>query len=442
MRWDRNELLPVLERAGSHFQSDGHHLHIKCERTGITRFANNEITDNQFFSDAQVTIRAYTGARVGTATVNQLDVDSIRRGIERAQEIAQSSPADPEFTGPPAEQAYPDTDGYDQASANTPPEERARFVASVIKACMERNLNGAGYLQTTEEIVATHTSAGAPSYHRGTTVQFSMSAKTEDASGSGWVLRWANALSDLDIAALAQTAIDKAAASKNPVELPPGRYTVVLEPVACEFLLWNLTRHLDARAAEEGRSFLSQFDASGDPGGTRVGERLFSPHFSLKRQVSAPLLQTHPFDEDGIALDDVTLVREGVLENLSYDRYWASQKGVRPTGALKGMRMEGSGRSTRDLIREAGDGILVTRLWYIRGVDRMKSAVTGMTRDGTFRIEGGEIAEPIKNFRFNEELRRLFRDFTASGSPERFWDFLSPGIIVPDFHFTSTTESI
>jgi predicted Zn-dependent protease len=212
--------------------------------------------------------------------------------------------------------------------------------------------------------------------------------------------------------------------------------------VSCEFFLWNLTHHLGARDAEEGRNFLSKFDENGQPVGTKNGEQLFSTLFNVQRRVNHPMIQTHPFDEEGTALNDLTLVKNGVLENLYYDRYWAQQKDVQPTGSLRGVIMEGENKSLEELIRMAGDGILVTRLWYIRNVDWMKSVVTGMTRDGTFRIEGGEIAEPVKNLRFNEELRRVFRDYTASGTPYRYWDFMSPAILVPDFNFTSVTDSI
>jgi predicted Zn-dependent protease len=442
MRWSKDEVMAKLEEAGRMFSTNAFHLFLRIERTGITRFANNEITDNQFYADALLTIRAYLGNRIGVATVNQLDSDSVRRGIQRAEEIARRSPEDPEFTGPPDTKEYPVADGHDEESAKTTPEQRANLASSFVKACEDRKLTAAGYLQNTEEAVATHSSAGLPGYHRGTSARFSMTARTSDATGSGWVLRWANALSDLDIPTLAQVAMEKAEASRNPVELTPGRYTVVLEPVACEYLLYNLTHHFNARGAEEGRSFLARFDDAGQPTGTQVGQTLFSPLMTLRRQIANPAMQTHPFDEEGSPLHDLTLVDAGVVENLSYDRYWARQKGVRPTGALNGIIMEGSGRTTADLVKDVDKGILVTRLWYIRNVDWMKSSVTGMTRDGTFRIEGGEIAEPVKNFRFNEELRRVFRDFTAIGTSQRFWEFLSPAIVVPEFNFTSTTESI
>ena len=442
MNWSRDDLMQTLDRASGFFSMGAYHLFFRGERTGITRFANNEITDNQHFADAGLTIRAYDEQRTGVATINQLDADWLQRGIGRAEALARHAPADPEYTCPPELQEYREVGGYDAASAQTSPADRAALVAAFVRECQQRKLNAAGYIQTTEETVATLSSSGAAAYHRGTTVRFSMSAKTEDVTGSGWVLRWANACSDLDIPALANVAMTKARASQNPVSLTPGRYTVVLEPVACEFLLWNLTNHLDARGAEEGRSFLSKFDAAGKPAGTRAGERVFSPLFTVKREVGNRAIQTHPFDENGTALPDFTLIDKGVLKELSYDPYWAKQKGVRPTGELRGMLMSGSGRSTEDLIKEVDEGVLVTRLWYIRSVDRMKSAVTGMTRDGTFRIEGGEVAEPIKNFRFNEELRRVFRDFTAASTPQRFWDWHSPAIVVPDFNFTSTTESI
>ena len=111
----------MLERAGRLVRSEGHHLYVRGEKTGITRFANNEITDNQVTADARVTIRAYAGDRAGIATVNQLDEDTLRSGVRRAEEIARESPVDPEYTGPPDEQAYPETNGFDEASANATP---------------------------------------------------------------------------------------------------------------------------------------------------------------------------------------------------------------------------------------------------------------------------------------------------------------------------------
>jgi predicted Zn-dependent protease len=202
--------------------------------------------------------------------------------------------------------------------------------------------------------------------------------------------------------------------------------------------MWNL----DARAADEGRSFMSRTDEVGQPGGNRLGEQLFSPLVQVQRNPAHPLLQLGRCFGDGLSNHYLEVIKDGVPQTLSYSRYWAQQQGKEPTGAMFPIVMSGSDQSITDLIAQTERGILVNRAWYVRYVNPRTLEVTGMTRDGTFWIEEGQIAYPIKNLRFNQSLPEMLRDVEALSTVQRFGSSVVPGVRVKAFHFSSVTDSV
>jgi predicted Zn-dependent protease len=203
-------------------------------------------------------------------------------------------------------------------------------------------------------------------------------------------------------------------------------------------VIWNL----DARAADEGRSFMSRTDNSGKPIGNRVGEQMFSPLVQVQRNPAHPLLQLGTFFSDGLSDRYTEVIKDGVPQTLSYSRYWAQQQRKEPTGAMYPFVMSGSNQSLADLITQTERGILVSRSWYVRYVNPKTLEVTGMTRDGTFWIEEGQIAYPIKNLRFNQSLPDMLRDVDALSTVQRFGSSVVPGVRVKAFNFSSVTDSV
>ncbi len=228
----------------------------------------------------------------------------------------------------------------------------------------------------------------------------------------------------------------------NAKAIEPGKYTVILEPAALMAaddlsLLGGLMYSLDAREADEGRSFLSK-----KGGGNRKGEKLFDERINI---YSDPLNAEVPgsaFDGEGLPTKRMTWIEKGVVKNLYYSRFWAQKNRQPATAFPSGFIMEGGTQSTAELIKSTAKGILVTRLWYIRDVDPQTLLYTGLTRDGTFYIENGQIKFPIKNLRFNESPIIMLNNLEAIGRPQRLGGNLVPPLKIRDFTFTSLSDAV
>jgi predicted Zn-dependent protease len=283
-------------------------------------------------------------------------------------------------------------------------------------------------------------SRGLRAYDRGTKADFSFTARIED--GSSWGQRTAFAIDQLPIESLTEQLIDRGLASRHPREVKPGTYPVVFDNAAFGDLLSWVIWNLDARAADEGRSFMSRADEAGKPAGNRLGEQLFSPLVQVQRHPAHPLLQLGTCFGDGLSNRYLEVIKDGIPQTLSYSRYWAQQQGKEPTGAMYPIVMSGSNQTLADLIAQTERGILVNRAWYVRYVNPKTLEVTGMTRDGTFWIEDGQIAYPIKNLRFNQRLPEMLREIDALSTMQRYRSSVIPGVRVKAFHFSSVTDSV
>ena len=162
----------------------------------------------------------------------------------------------------------------------------------------------------------------------------------------------------------------------------------------------------------------------------------------MQRNPSYPLLQSSTFFNDGMKKDDLEIIKAGIPQTLFYSRYWAQKQGKTATGGMSPIVMLGSNQSLEDLIAQTERGILVSRAWYVRYVNPRTLEVTGMTRDGTFWIEQGKIAYPIKNMRFNQCLPELLAHVEALSSVERYGNTVAPGVKVKAFNFSSITDSV
>ena len=251
--------------------------------------------------------------------------------------------------------------------------------------------------------------------------------RTPDGTGSGWASGGARDWGKLDPAALGTTAAQKAVASRNPVAIEPGIYTVVLEPQAVADLVPLLGGAFNARAADEGRGTFSKRGA-GAAGGTRLGEKVMDERVTIYSDPVDPDLLAQPFDAEGLPLQRRVWVEKGVLKNFSYSRFWARKQGKEPTD---------------ELIAETQRGVLVTHFFYIRFLDQRTVLVTGLTRDGTFLIENGKITKAPKNFRWNESPLFVLNKLEELGRAERTAaGQVMPSIRVKDFNFTSLSDAV
>jgi predicted Zn-dependent protease len=194
---------------------------------------------------------------------------------------------------------------------------------------------------------------------------------------------------------------------------------------------------MDARSADEGRSFLSK-----KGGGTKIGEKLFDERVNIYSDPAHPEIPSAPWSGDGFPLEKTTWVENGAVKNMFYSRYWAEKQGVQPVARPQGFIFEGGDQSLADMIRNTERGVLVTRFWYIRAVDPQTLLYTGLTRDGTFYIEDGKIKFPVKNFRFNESPIIMLNNIEAMGKPERTSGNMVPPMKIRDFTFTSLSDAV
>jgi predicted Zn-dependent protease len=436
-----DEALELVDTVIKQSEADGVFVSFAQEESALSRFSENQISQNVSRDRARLTITSYYGHRSASAATSELDPDAIKRTLERSQTLARIAPEDPEWTPLLSPQTYADRiPAFDEETALFSPIPRGEIVQRVCQSCRDAGVEGSGTLSTSLELQAVGNSEGLRVRDRVTDAQFSFTAKIDN--GSSWNSRTAWGIKQLPIDEMTKKVISRAIQSRQPREIKPGTYPVILDPAAFSSLLPWVIWNLDARSADEGRSFMSKIDENGKPVGNKVGEQLFSKLVQVQRNPAHPLLQLERFFSDGMANAPLNLITDGIPQTLSYSRYWAQEKGTDPTGSFYPLVMAGSDQSLADLIANTEQGILMSRAWYVRYVNPRTLEVTGMTRDGTFWIEDGKIAYPLKNLRFNQNLPEMLNQIDAVSQVQRFGSSVVPGVRVKAFNFSSVTDSI
>ena len=443
MSLTRTEAREIVDRVLKLAKADETTVSINGDRDANLRFARNEVTTSGDVDNVTLNVRSSFGKRSGGAQTNQFDNESLERVTRRAEEIARFAPEDPEHMTLLGEQTYADLPAFDAATAEASPDYRANIAAKAIDMAKKKDVTIAGFLTNGASFSALGNSKGLFAYHSATSVTFSNTARTNDATGSGWAGGNAEKTSAIDPLALAQTAVEKAFLSRKPKEMPPGTYPVILEPAAVADLLLFLAFAVDARSADEGRSFFAK-----QGGGTKIGEKIVSDRISIWTDPSDPRAIGRPYASDGLPTRKTSLVENGVVKNLSYSRYWAEKMKKEPTPFPSNLIMKGESGTLSDLIRKTKDALLVTRLHYIRSVDPQTILLTGLTRDGVFKIRNGKIANAVKNFRWNDspvavfsKVEMMTKEMRTRGSEAEDFSIVCPAIRT-QFTFTSLSEAV
>jgi predicted Zn-dependent protease len=421
------------------------------EWVGLTRFATSAIHQSTWQEDTGVRVRVVKGGRIGVAASNDFSEDGARRAAESAREMAQVVAPDPLFPGLAPPQPVPQSDRFDEATASTTPDHRAEGVAALIAEC-GRGLVASGAFETGASEVAVLNSEGqfcwAPS-----TLASVTTVVTADDGGSGFAETFAPSLAQVDPVAVGRRAARKAAASRRPIDLEPGRYPVVLEPAAVStlvgFLAWI---GFGGRLLAEERSCFSG----------KQGQQVAQPAITIYDDATSPDTIGLPFDFEGTPRRRVDLIRDGVFIDGVYDRRTARQASTETTGhALPppnpegpfplNLFMEPGKASVEDMIASTDRGLLVTRFHYSNVVHPLESTITGMTRDGTFLIEDGRISRPVRDVRFTDSVLRILAATEALTATQRLVaeaDFygrrfatgvVSPALRAHDFRITGAT---
>jgi PmbA protein len=443
----RSECAAILERAQAAARSFGVQdieVTLGASDSALTRFANNAIHQNVAERHRSISVRALIGNRTARASTNRCDDAAIERVVEQAIAITRASEPDPGVL-PLAEQGdLVDLDRFCPSTAQSGPDDRARTVAGAIEIVEQAGQTAAGIYSTGQSVEAVLNSRGLFAYYFDTLAQFSITAMAADSSG--WAKAGTPDCDEVDALQLARRASGKAALSAAPRLLDPGRYTVVLEPAAVQDLLGQMFSDFSATALRDQRSFLTG----------RLGQQLFGTGINIADDVCHALQTGAPFDGEGVPRRRLALVEDGIPREVARSRSAAARDGVESTGhgfalpneygeAPVNIVMEGGNRTLQEIVSSTGRGILVTRLWYIREVDPFQKIMTGMTRDGTFLIEDGNLVSGVRNFRFNQSLLELLNNVEEAtpserASGEESFDMVVPGLRVRDFRFSEVTR--
>lgn len=437
----KEQMQKIVEKALSFTTFPECNISLSSTENAFIRFALNGVTTSGFVADQSLSLSVAKDNRSGSTAVDDFDEKAIRDAVQRAEQIASISPANPESVPPLAAQKYAAKDNFIESTARARNPVMAPHVRAVIDAARSKGLVAAGYFDRSAGHYATANKAGNFGFGRSTDAFLSSTVRNAAGTSSGWASQPAVRIEDISGETIGRIATEKCLKWKDPVKLEPGNYTVVLEPTAVGDLLPMLAGSLSARAAEEGRSFLSK-----KGGGTLVGEKLFPEFITVRSDPFHALYPALPWGSGGLPAAPVTWVDKGVVKNLFYDRYWALKAGKEPTPASGNLVLDGGTKSLDEMIASVDRGLLVTRFWYIRMVNPQTVQLTGLTRDGLFLIEQGKVTKPVVNFRFNESPVRLLQNTIAMGKPVRTRGgesgMIAPPLVVKDFPFTSISDAV
>jgi predicted Zn-dependent protease len=450
--YSREEVKAITDKVIGMAKADAVEVEFSGGERSATRFANSNITANMVQFDRTLSITAYYGSKSATAPARGFDDASLQQAVDEAQKRAQAARdnADllPLVEGP---QDYIPVDAALPSGVNYGPAERAKAVRQSLDICEKKGVLGSGYIPKVHLTTCTANSKGLFAYYQYAEASFILTCRTPDGSGSGWAgITGVKDAGLIDAVRLTEIAADKALKSRKPRALEPGRYTVILEPRPAARFLSLMGGLFNARTAEGP---VGNYFSGKEPGTTKIGEKLFSDLVTIKSDIGNPVLRQTPIGPDGLAARPMTWIEKGVLKNLAYDRQWAKRqkKDPTPTSQNQSLVMEGSKMTIEEMIRTTRRGLLVTFFWYIRPVEPRTLLNTGMTRDGLFLIENGEIAGPVQNFRWNMSPLVGFNNVTALGQPVPIhtgesYDgpgtALVPPVRMEDFYMTSVSPAV
>lgn len=419
-------------------RSTGDHTLVSLEdrHSGTTRFANNQIIQNVDTRRGSLSVTVAFGKRQGTAGTTDFTAGSVQETVTRAAQLARLSPEDPEYLPPVTRQDYltPPTARAETAAAG--PARRLEYANEAIGQCRMENLAAAGIVSSSLATVGVAASTGLFACEERTDARFSLTVQAGEATG--WGASAHRSIDHLKVHERTITAITKAKRGGEVRELPPGRYTVILEPAAVAGLWSQLLWALDAKAYEKGTSALSG----------KLGQPIVDPRLTLRNLPAQEDLLGVGFTTEGLPTVESSWITEGALTQLSYDRFTAKERGIDRIPTLDAPCLSGAGASLsslHELIKQTERAILVTNFWYIRTVNPTDLTLTGMTRDGTFLVENGAIVSAVKNFRFHESPLQAFNRIEAFTGPaeaitSETGKLLVPGMRLRDFNFSSVTR--
>jgi PmbA protein len=443
----QDKVRQLLDKVLGFSKADRTEVSYRGGESALTRFANNYIHQNVSENDTHLSVRLVIGEKVGVASTNDLSDDALRQLVERASQAARLQKENPAFAALPSPEPVAQAATFAESTASTTPERRAGGVKTIIEKAEENGLTASGFFSTGLTELAVANSLGVSAYSPYSSADVHALIMGEDSSG--YADAAATDVDAINVEKIADEAVDKAIRSKGPIEVPPGEYEVILEEYAVADMLDFLGYlGLGALALQEGRSFM------------KMGERITGPNITLWDDGLDPRGFPMPFDFEGVPKKRVELITDGFARGVVWDTYTAYREpGRKSTGhALPADEVDRNtygpmptnvflkpGDGSKDqMLRDIKRGLWVTRFHYTNVVHPLLTIITGMTRDGTFLIENGEITKPVKNLRFTQNVLEALASVQSIGretKAQRGWvgSRVVPALKIGRFNFTSGT---
>lgn len=438
------EAREITEKILSYVKADDAQVSLSSEKTSHLRFARNAFLTSGNTVERGANITVWNKQKRGASSTSDFSDESLKTMVEQAEQIAEISPVDREYLPTLGAQTYQPSNGFVESTANLSLSNRAKSIGDILKNSTKSGVISAGFHQTRAIAQAFATKNKNFGFEQRTFASLSMTARVEDGSSSGYFARSHFDIGRLDTARIARESIRKAVEGRNSKTIEPGVYSVILEPQAVADLLGGISNQFDARSAEEGRSPYSLSN-----GKTKLGQKIFDERLNIYSDPWNAELPASPSAQSGIPAQKMYLIKNGVLENLIYNRFWAKKSGKEPTPGPVNTIMESSEKASgiEEMIRSTNKGLIISRFWYIRGTDPRTASVTGLTRDGIWLIENGKITAPVRNFRFNQSIIQMLANGNVEmiGTPERVGDgnaSLLPALKLKAFNFTSASDAV
>lgn len=412
---------------------------------GYTRVATNRITSAGGADATSINITSVFGKRVASVNTNSIEDDALLAAVRRSETLARLAPESPEYVDELGPQNYQSNEAYYESTGELEPLTRAEAAAIAIRQAEAAGQIAASYMDVRAGTQSVATSNGLYGSHASTGVAYTLTSRTRDGLQSGWAGDEANDWNNIESQRIADDAVSKCRDWRK-TDLEPGQYTAILEPTAVGMLMLRMMNTFNQRTADEGRSYFSQTG-----GGNRIGENVFDDRINIYSDPAYRDAETSPFDSSGQPMTRQDWIRSGRVADLARSRFWAGQLGQEPLPGPSNLIMAGGDSSLEEMIASTERGVLLTRFWYIRGLNPRIISYTGLTRDGTFLIENGRITRPVTNFRFNQSLVEMLQNVEMLGPAVRVAasenSSVSTPIVVPalkvrGFNLSSVSDAI
>jgi predicted Zn-dependent protease len=440
-----DDLKALSDRIIQLSNADQCRVNINSSWRGYTRVATNRITSAGGADATSINITSVFGKRVASVSTNSFEDDALLVAVRRSETLARLAPESPEYVDELNRQSYQDNQAYYESTGELEAITRAEAAAIAIRQAKSAGQIAASYMDVRAGTRSVATSNGVYGSHSSTGVAYTLTSRTKDGLQSGWAGDEANDWNNIESQRIADDAVAKCRDWRK-TDLDPGQYTVILEPAALGMLMLRMMNSFNQRTADEGRSYFSKTG-----GGNRIGEKLFDDRINIYSDPAYRDAETSPFNNSGQPINRQDWIRSGTVEDLARSRFWAGQLDQEPLPSPSNLIMAGGNDSLEEMIASTKRGVLLTRFWYIRGLNPRIISYTGLTRDGTFLIEDGKITRPVTNFRFNQSLVEMLQNIEMIGPSVRVAasenSSVSTPIVVPTlkvrgFNLSSVSDAI